>query len=312
MSKELMVLNKNNALEVFTGEVLDDFLKQIEEDALNFVGDIKTATGRKQIASKAYDIAKKKTEIDNIGKELVADWKKKSKLVDASRKKSRDFLDELKIKVRKPLTDYEKEEEERIQKERDLAELELAWDEAIAENNIFDREQEIKRKEEAIRKAEEERIAKEKAEQEEKERIEREKRIAQEAKEKAEKEAQEAIQRAKREKEEAELKAKKDAERARYEAEQAKIKAEQEKQAAVEKAKREAEEKAAAEKREQEEKEKREKEEAEKRARHYAHVKKINREALEDLKAIGIEEEIAKLVITAIAKKQVRNMSVNY
>ena len=35
----LAPINNENALEVFTSDKLDDYLKAIEEDALNFVGD---------------------------------------------------------------------------------------------------------------------------------------------------------------------------------------------------------------------------------------------------------------------------------
>ena len=301
LSNELIVINNENALEVFTGEKLDDFLKAIEEDALNFVGDIETATGRKQIASKAHSIAKEKVRIDNVGKTLVEEWKKKSKLVDISRKKSRDFLDDLKVKVRQPLTEWEEEQERIEQEKREREEMLIAWEEAIKENELWEREKEIKRKEEEQRRIEEEKRQKEEAERLEKERIARERRIAQEAKEKAEREAQEKIEAAERAKKEAEDKAKADKERD-----------EREKQEAIEQAKREEADRIAEEQRKKDAEEQRKKEEADRKAKHHAHIKKINREALEDLVKNGFDEEIGKKIITLIAKKKIRNLYIGY
>ena len=147
---ELLIVNRENALDVFTGKKLDEFLKVIEKDALNFVPDTSTEDGKKQIAAKAYGIAKEKVRIDSIGKELVTGWKAKSKLVDNARKKTRDFLDELKVKVRKPLTDIE-EEEKRVEEERIRAiELLEAHTEALELNAVFDKEIELKSREAEI------------------------------------------------------------------------------------------------------------------------------------------------------------------
>ena len=171
-TKELVTLTSENALEVFTGEKLDDYLKTIQEDAENFVGSVETATGRKQIASKAYNIAQEKIKIDSIGKALVADWKEKAKLVDASRKKSRDFLDDLKEMVREPLTNWEIAEKKRIAEDELAKEVVKCWESALSEDDLFNRQKEVERKEAELKAIEEEKLAKERAEQEEKERIE--------------------------------------------------------------------------------------------------------------------------------------------
>ena len=63
----------------------------------------------------AYKVARSKTTLDDIGKELVAGWKDQAKEVDANRKLARETLDALKIKVRKPLTDWEEKEAKRIE-----------------------------------------------------------------------------------------------------------------------------------------------------------------------------------------------------
>ena len=307
-----MVINKENALEVFTGEKLDDYLKAIKDNAMNFVADIKTPTGRKQIASKAHDIAKEKVRIDEAGKCLVLEWKKRSKIVDDARKKSRDFLDDLKTEVRKPLTVWEEEEEKRIEAEAVAVEIEMAQEEAIVENELFDRRKEIERREAELKAIEEKKLAKEQAEREEKERVEREAKIVKEAKEQAEREAEKKIEAEKRAKFEIELKAKKDAEIAAQEKAEAKELAEREKREAIAKAKFDEQERIAKIEREKEEKLRIEKEIADKKAANVAHQRTINQEAMKCFVSNGIGEDVAKKIITLIAQKKIKNINIAY
>jgi len=112
---ELIVIPKETALEVFTQtNGLDSYIRQIEDEVNSFVPDISTAKSRAAIASIASKIAKSKTYLDGVGKELVDKLKEQPKLVDAERKRMRDKLDALKDQVRKPLTDWENAEEARI------------------------------------------------------------------------------------------------------------------------------------------------------------------------------------------------------
>ncbi len=76
--------------------------------------DISTPAGREAIASLAYKVARSKTALDEQGKELVGAIKKQSGEIDAERKRMRDELDALKDEVRKPLTDWENAEKERV------------------------------------------------------------------------------------------------------------------------------------------------------------------------------------------------------
>jgi hypothetical protein len=61
-------------------------------------------------------IAKCKTGIDGIGKDLVAGAKAEIKLIDNKRKLVRDTLDILKEEVRQPLTDFENAEKARVER----------------------------------------------------------------------------------------------------------------------------------------------------------------------------------------------------
>ena len=115
MSNELIVPSKENALEVYQKQNgLDPFLEQIKQEIDSFVPDVTTKKGRDAIASMAYKVAKSKTALDDVGKELVADLKELPKKIDAERKRVREILDSWRDQVRKPLTEWEQAEEDRI------------------------------------------------------------------------------------------------------------------------------------------------------------------------------------------------------
>lgn len=300
-STALVPITKDIAEKFFNTQNIDVCLTAIEKDALNFIGDSTTARGRKDIITKAASISSAKVIIDNVGKKLNDERKRLTDIVNADRKKARDFLDNLKLKVRKPVTEWENEEEAKKQAERDAIEYEMDWDAAHGEDDLFNRQKEIERKEAELENQEAERIAKEKAEQAKKERIEREARIAKEAKEQAEREAEERIEAEKQAKIDAENRAKEAAKRAELEKIAAKAEAEREKQEAIEQAKRDEQDRIAEEKRKTDIK-----------AKNHAHQKKINREALNSFVAEGFKEPQSKDIITLIAKGNIKHISINY
>lgn len=102
----------DKGLAVWTAEKgLDPILQKIKEEAEAFIPDTSTKKGRDEIASLAYKVSRSKTALDTAGKELVAKLKEQPKLVDAERKRMRDFLDNLKDAVRQPLTEIEERED---------------------------------------------------------------------------------------------------------------------------------------------------------------------------------------------------------
>lgn len=322
-------------------EFIEGLIKDIREKASSIVGDLNTVKGRRAYISMAANVRSTKTAIDEAGKKLVAEMKRRPALVDASRKKVRDSLDELAVEIRKPVTDWEAEQE-RIKAEEAMnamheealvmnaefdrqraAKIEADHEMALLMNEKIDRErEEARQKAEQAKREHEERIkreAEEKARREAEEAAKREieaaaarEREATLAKERAEREAKELAEKAERDRIEAE-------QRAEREKLEALAKAEHERIAAEEKAKREKEEaiqreRAAAEAREQARlaEEKRIKDEEARRAADKEHRKTVNNKALQDLIAAGVPEECAKLCITEIAKGNITAISINY
>lgn len=298
---DLVVIEKKNAMAVFTNnDQLDPLIEAIEKEARSLVPDVTTKKGRDAIASMAHKVARSKTYIDNAGKDLVAELKALPKQIDESRRVVRERLDALKDEVRRPLTEWEAEQE-RIKAEEAMnalhaealvmneefdrqlaARIESDHEMALLMNDAFDREQADKAAE-----AERQRIAHE----------EEIKRLAAAAA------AREVEQRAQREREEAAhreavLKAQAEqAERDRIAAEQ---KAEADKQAAIEAERRKAQEEADRIRREAEQREQarlaEEKRKADEQARREADVK--------HRKAVGTEIVKALLANTSLTRDQ--------
>lgn len=134
---DLVVIEKKNAMAVFTNnDQLDPLIELIEKEARSLVPDVTTKKGRDAIASMAHKVARSKTYIDNAGKDLVAELKALPKQIDESRRVVRERLDALKDEVRRPLTEWE-EEQERIKAEEAMLALHV---EALAMNEEFDRQ----------------------------------------------------------------------------------------------------------------------------------------------------------------------------
>lgn len=242
---DLVVIEKSSAMAVFTNnEQLDPIIEKIEKEARSLVPDVSTKKGRDAIASMAHKVARSKTYIDNAGKDLVAELKALPKQIDESRRIVRERLDALKDEVRRPLTEWEAEQERinaeeaaRIKAEEARKQFESDHEIALLMNDAFDREL-------AEKKAEEERqrIAHE---------AELKRQAAEQAKREAEEKAAAELAAAKKREEDAiaakaqaELLAKQAQERAEQEAKDAAAKAEAEKKAAIEAEQRKAQEKA--------------------------------------------------------------------
>jgi hypothetical protein len=93
---------------------VDDLLAKLEKEVLTVPRDISTEKGREAIRSLAYKVARSKTALDEMGKNLVEDWKSKAGKVDKERRKVRERCDKLRDDVRQPLTDWEEAESARV------------------------------------------------------------------------------------------------------------------------------------------------------------------------------------------------------
>lgn len=342
MSAENQVVavpTKETALQVYSAaNGLDPFLAKIREEIDGFTPDVSTRKGREAIASIAYKVARSKTALDNVGKELVAELKEVPKKIDAERKRMRDLLDSWQDEVRRPLTEWEEAEKARV--ERIQTQVSRLGDTDVAGMSAADIKESISnldahvidaRYEEfepeahrvkaaslvtlrealAVREkyeAEQAELAELRRKQAEQEQKEREARIAQEAAEKAQREAEAKAQAerdaaAQRERE-LELQAER-AKRAELEAQQRAEQAERDAQARAEQA-------AAAERQRQADEQARIEAEARAREADKEHRAAINRAALEAFVAAGMPEECAKQAITLIAKRQIPNIHIDY
>lgn len=84
--------------------------------------DLNTKKGRDAIASYAFRVARSKTLVDGMRKDMVAEVKAKIAVIDANGKYWRDNCDALRNQIRKPLDDWEFAEAERIRIEKEEAE----------------------------------------------------------------------------------------------------------------------------------------------------------------------------------------------
>ncbi|MGQ3664010.1 hypothetical protein [Citrobacter braakii] len=314
---------------IYVENGLEKFLEQIRE-SVKEVPDLSTAKGRARIASLAAQVSRSKTAVEKPGRDYLRHLKEAVKPAEAELRRFVSACDEMRDEVRRPLTEWEAEQE-RIKAEEamnvlhaEALEMNIKFDQELAAkfesdhemallmNDAFDREE------------------KEKAEEAERQRIAHEEELKRQAEEKAKREAEEKIERERAEsaRREDELKFKAEqAERDRIAAEQkaeaekkeAADRAEREKQEAIEAEKRKAQEEADRIKREAEAKEaarlaeeKRIADEAAARAADVEHRRAINASAVQALIEQGIPEDWAKACVVAIARGKVPATTINY
>jgi len=118
MTELATVPPKETALAVYSAaNGLDPWLEQIRAEVDKFLSvlpDLATKKGRDLYASMAHKVAKSKTALDAVGKELSAQQKEVPKRIDAERKRVWDKLELWQKEVRKPLDDWQAAEDRRI------------------------------------------------------------------------------------------------------------------------------------------------------------------------------------------------------
>lgn len=318
---DLVVIEKKNAMAVFTNnDQLDPLIEAIEKEARSLVPDVTTKKGRDAIASMAHKVARSKTYIDNAGKDLVAELKALPKQIDESRRVVRERLDALKDEVRRPLTEWEAEQE-RIKAEEAMNALHV---EALAMNEEFDRQRAARIESDhemaLLMNDAFDREQADKAAEAERQRIAREEEIKRLAAAAA---AREVEQRAQREREEAALREaalKAQAEQAERDRIAAEQKAEADKKAAVEAERRKAQEEADRIRREAEQREQarlaEERRKADEQARREADVKHRKAVGTEIVKALlantSLTRDQAIEVLTAVKDGRIPHTGISY
>ncbi len=342
---------KETALQVFqAANGLDPYLQQIRAEIDAFVPDVSTKKGRDAIASIAHKVARSKTALDNVGKDLVAELKEIPKKIDAERKRMRDTLDAWKDEVRAPLNEWEAAEEARKAKHqgaidqinlrlecRDLDSSELCqnieWLETMAIDESWEEfeSEALRAKDKALAALREALAARERyeAEQAELERLraeaaqreqkEREERIAREAAEQAQREAEQRAQAERDAAAKREADAKAAAERRELElklqaeqAEREKLEAQRRAEQAERDAAERAERAAAAERQRQADEKARQEAEAKAREADIAHKTAVLTSIKEAFMGAGVTEEQAKAIINMIRKGEVPSVSITY
>nr|WP_207781601.1 hypothetical protein [Salmonella enterica] len=303
---------------IYVENGLEKFLEQIRE-SVKEVPDLSTAKGRARIASLAAQVSRSKTAVEKPGRDYLRHLKEAVKPAEAELRRFVSACDEMRDEVRRPLTEWEAEQERikaeeaaRVKAENDRKQFESDHEIALLMNDAFDRE------------------AHEKAEEAERQRIAHEEELKRQAAEQARREAEEkaAAELAAAQKREAdaiaakaqaELLAKQAQERAEQEAKDAAAKAEAEKKAAIEAEQRKAQEEADRIKREAKAKEaarlaeeKRIADEAAARAADVEHRRSINAAAVQALIDQGIPDDWAKACVVAIARGKVPATTINY
>jgi len=92
MSDQLVVIEKKNVMQIFASEGgLDPVVDAIIEEVRSHKPDTESQKGRDAVRTLANKVAKSKVYLDDLGKDLVSDWKNKAKVVDNSRKKMLDI-----------------------------------------------------------------------------------------------------------------------------------------------------------------------------------------------------------------------------
>lgn len=346
---------KETALAVYSAaNGLDPWLEQIRAEVdkfLQVLPDLTTKKGRDRYASMAHTIAKSKTALDAVGKELSAQQKEVPKRIDAERKRVWDTLELWQKEVRKPLDDWQAAEDRRIDGIK--ADIEKISDQAMSLDGITAAElsdriarveavsiedkwaefqlDAAKAKESTLAtlrsaltarqqyEADQAELAQRRADDEARAQHERDEQIRREAEERTQREAAEAAQREREQAEQREKQLKQQAEEAERVAAQAKA----DQEAAEQRAEREREEAAARQEQAVEQARLDEKKRADdaaaeiirqqqEREADKAHKSKIMGEAKLAIMSMNVTEELAKALVLKIYRGEVPNISINF
>lgn len=316
---DLIAAGKINAIELYSEGGIDPLTAKVREEVSNFKADVTTAKGRSAIASMGHKVARTKTAIDEMGKNITAEKKAECKKIDQARKSMRDEFDQIRDEVKKPLIEWKEAKAAEEQKIIDDAAAEKTRLEEVEAARIAQEKAELEKQQAEL--AERERVFKAKEDAAEAERLqkERDEKTAADAKALAEREAQEAINREKAAAEQVKKDAAEKIQRAKDYALNQEIETARKHKAELERVKQEA-------NRKEQERNASEKErqrlinvenariEAERiaKAANVEHMREINKQALCDFIKHGMTEDLARKVVVFIASNKISNVTINY
>ena len=292
-------------------------IAKIKEENKSIVFDYEA--DEKEARSHVATLRKSKTAVNNIHKEKKKFFLEEGRKIDAGKNELISEIDEMIDVHAKPLQEIKDRKDADIELERKKVERDLDWDMALDEDSLFNREREMKRKEDEHAKLEADRIAKEQAEIDRKAQIDYEAKVQKEAEERAVKDHEESLLKEQQEKDFAiqetirlKKQAQTDLENAEkkrlYDIERAKFVAEEEKRQALakQKADQEAKEKAELDRIEAE------RVIAERKAKNLNHVKAVNNKVLKKVAPFCSSEQKAKDLIENLIKEKIIEITINY
>lgn len=298
---------------------LDAYLEQIRQ-AVNEVPDLTTKKGRDRVASLAAQVSRSKTAIEKPGREYLKRLKEAVRPAEAEIKRFVDACDELRDATRRPLTEWEAEQE-RIKAEEAMLALHV---EALAMNEDFDRQLAARIESDhemaLLMNDAFDREQADKAAEAERQRIAHEEEIKRMAAAAAAREVEQRVQREREEAAHREAVLKAQAEQAERDRIAAEKKAEADKQAAIEAERRKAQEEADRIRREAEQREQarlaEEKRKADEQARREADVKHRKAVGVEVVKALmantSLTRDQAIEVLTAVKDGRIPHTGISY
>ena len=314
-----IIISKDMAPSIYVAGGLNQFIDQIKA-SVNEVADLSTKKGRDRVASLAAQVSRSKTAVEKPGREYLKHLKELPKVIEVELRSFVTECDAIRDEVRRPLTEWEAEQERMQQEEaarqqaiKDAEKRESDHEIALLMNEKFDRDaaeakaeadrQQAARDEEIRRQAiEQARIESEQAAQRERDAAAKREADLVAAKAKAEADAKAAQERA-------ELEARESKERAERQAREASERAEREKQAAIEAERKKAQD---AENARIAEEQKKAAEDAQ-RAADKKHRDAVFLAMRDDLiEHAGLNEAQTKAVILAILNGKIRNQKINF
>jgi hypothetical protein len=113
-ASEVVLLPAVSAETAYASGGIEKIIESLEKKVRAIPVDISTEEGRQACASVAYQIARSKTALDDMGAKLTEEWRQRTNAVNADRRVARDRLDKLKAEFRAPLTNWENAQKERV------------------------------------------------------------------------------------------------------------------------------------------------------------------------------------------------------